>query len=162
VIILEDFQDHQFALKDRKVGLGLDHSKMVLAKLAKFHAASAVQYEYQEGIFTDELVKKFPPMAKDSPYYQSMENILNTFRRKVTSWPGYDHYKEIFEKWDVSKVISILTEIAEPTKSGFVVLNHGNLWMNNLLYRENKDEASDVTFIDFQSSFWGSPAYDFL
>jgi hypothetical protein len=45
IIVLDDLSGFGYVLKDRKVGIDLEHAKLVLSKLAKFHAASAIQYE---------------------------------------------------------------------------------------------------------------------
>ena len=37
------------------------------------------------------------------------------------------------------------------------VLNHGDMWINNFLFTKDK---SDVVFVDFQESFFGSPGID--
>lgn len=45
MIVLEDLKADGYELFDRKIGLDLDQAKLVLTKLAKFHAASAVRYQ---------------------------------------------------------------------------------------------------------------------
>lgn len=41
--------------------------------------------------------------------------------------------------------------------SGFTVLCHGDLWINNVMFKED-----DVKMFDFQATAWASPAYDIL
>lgn len=45
IIVLDDLKAAKFQMMDRKTGLNLEQTKMVLAKLAKFHAASAIRYQ---------------------------------------------------------------------------------------------------------------------
>lgn len=45
IIVLEDLRADGYEVLDRKLGLDLDHAKLVLTKMAKFHAASAVRYQ---------------------------------------------------------------------------------------------------------------------
>lgn len=43
----------------------------------------------------------------------------------------------------------------------FNVLCHGDPWINNFLFSyDTEKKPNDVIFIDFQMSFWGTPAYD--
>jgi hypothetical protein len=44
-------------------------------------------------------------------------------------------------------------------KCGLQVLNHGDVWTNNMMF---KLDTKEVLLIDYQLSFWGSPAYDIL
>lgn len=44
-IILDDLKAEGFQMLDRKVGLSFAQTKMVLTKLAKFHAASVIRYQ---------------------------------------------------------------------------------------------------------------------
>lgn len=45
IIVLDDLKAGNFKMLDRKVGLNMEQAKMILEKLAKFHAASAVRYQ---------------------------------------------------------------------------------------------------------------------
>lgn len=45
IIVLDDLKAANFVMLDRKVGLNMAQTKMLLAKLAKFHAASAIRYQ---------------------------------------------------------------------------------------------------------------------
>lgn len=51
LIVLEDLKAEGYGLGDRKEGLGLIETKMALAKLAKFHAASVIRYQKVSRIF---------------------------------------------------------------------------------------------------------------
>lgn len=57
VLVLEDLKETGYVLTERKVGIDLKVAKLLLEKLAKFHAASAVRFEtvslffFQSSIF---------------------------------------------------------------------------------------------------------------
>lgn len=52
VLVLEDLKIRNFEMADRRVGFNLEQTKLVLKKLAKFHAASVVHYQ-RVGFFID-------------------------------------------------------------------------------------------------------------
>lgn len=45
IIVLDDLKSEKYEMMDRKVGLNMDQTKMLLTKLAKFHAASVIRYQ---------------------------------------------------------------------------------------------------------------------
>ena len=45
IIVLEDLKAAKYEMMNRKVGLNLKQTKMLLEKIAKFHAASAIRYQ---------------------------------------------------------------------------------------------------------------------
>jgi Ecdysteroid kinase-like family len=45
IIVLDDLKAGNYEMLNRKVGLNMDQTKMLLTKLAKFHAASAIRYQ---------------------------------------------------------------------------------------------------------------------
>lgn len=47
------------------------------------------------------------------------------------------------------------------TPDAFNVLNHGDCWANNIMFRHNDKEELEETFlIDYQMCRWGTPAQD--
>jgi hypothetical protein len=80
----------------------------------------------------------------------------------VKSGPDYEKYSEVLDKWDYSKVAMSFIKVVEPMRNGFRVLNHGDVWVNNFLFKYEEGNLTDVQFIDYQLSFWGSPASDLL
>lgn len=49
---------------------------------------------------------------------------------------------------------------ANTTASTFKVLNHGDLWVNNFLFKYEEGQPIDVVFVDYQMSFYSSPGID--
>jgi aminoglycoside phosphotransferase (APT) family kinase protein len=48
-------------------------------------------------------------------------------------------------------------------RCGFQVLNHGDIWLNNMMFKSDEEgKPLDVSMIDFQGPFWGSPVNDIL
>lgn len=45
VIVLDDLKAEGYEMADRKVGVGIKEAKLIMKKLAKFHAASAIRYQ---------------------------------------------------------------------------------------------------------------------
>lgn len=45
IIVLDDLKAEQYEMLNRKVGLNMTQTKMLLTKLAKFHAASSIRYQ---------------------------------------------------------------------------------------------------------------------
>ena len=61
------------------------------------------------------------------------------------------------------KLMTIFMAIAEPMQGGLKVLNHGDDWVNNMMFKyDDEGRVLDTKFIDFQMSFWGSPANDLI
>ncbi|XP_065366133.1 uncharacterized protein LOC135959058 [Calliphora vicina] len=56
-----------------------------------------------------------------------------------------------------------LSEMQKPQEGDFEVLNHGDMWVNNMMFKydeQNSTQPQDVVFVDFQMSIWGSPGID--
>lgn len=46
------------------------------------------------------------------------------------------------------------------TESSYKVLNHGDFWVNNYLFKYEEGIPVDVIFVDFQMSYFSSPGID--
>lgn len=97
---------------------------------------------------------------KDSQVFCKM------FKRLIETISKIDGLEKIAMKlhdYDFLRLRCIFIATAEPMQNGFIVLNHGDNWVNNLMFKcDQSKQLSDVKFIDFQLSFWGSPANDLI
>lgn len=94
---------------------------------------------------------------------KSMIAFANFFKLLIeaTHACGYSDIADKIARWDQMKVMMTFMSSAEPMKCGFKVLNHGDTWCNNFLFKNDADGNSiDMRFIDYQMSFWGSPVTD--
>lgn len=51
-------------------------------------------------------------------------------------------------------------EFGRVDQSDFNVLNHGDFWCNNFLFKLDAGSIQDVCFVDFQLPKYGTPAHD--
>lgn len=109
----------------------------------------------------------------DNPKMNSPEQFekdSRTFRimyekmmKSTSSMTGFEKIVEKIQRWDFMRIMSIFMAVAEPMQNGFIVLNHGDDWLNNMMFKyDEKKQLLDAKLIDFQMSFWGSPANDLI
>lgn len=189
-------------MASRHEGLDLDHVKLVIERLSKFHAASAVLQE-NNGPYSDSLSEgmyndKLKPMM--DTYFNSnlvvMKESIKSFvngERYLKQMVDFSFFlsKKMSDKMFIihvsieqenykEKCFDKCKEITASNPNGFNVLNHGDLWTNNLMFKYDKDTLTDMLFvstflmfdicmnsddfissqIDLQLSVWGSPAID--
>lgn len=101
------------------------------------------------------------PNPADNPYFGAFMRMSHGFATAIKNYGDCDAYAEKVAKWDKVKILTQYIEVGEPMKCGFQVLNHGDFWLNNMMFKmDYENNAIDVSLIDFQLSYWGSPAAD--
>lgn len=102
-------------------------------------------------------------MDEHSPFTKGLMNILQAFKEVVKSFKGCETYADKIERWNNLKYLNSWLEVAEPMRCGFQVLNHGDLWSNNVMFTvDDAKNPTNVQLIDFQTPFWASPSHDLL
>ncbi|XP_018561758.1 uncharacterized protein LOC108903900 [Anoplophora glabripennis] len=157
IIVLEDLTTLGFQMLPRHIGFDLDHCFRVVEKMAQLHAASVIMYEkdpslvkhYGEGLYADnKLVREWVKVG-----YQS---VIDACSR----WPGFEKYgyklhalgDEALERGFAAQKRKL---------GGFHVLNHGDLWVNNMMFLyDSQQKLKDLRFVDFQMLIFTSPAID--
>lgn len=160
LIVLEDLQSQGYNVLNSIEGLNFEQAKLVLVQLAKFHAASAVFRDKIKLDKTDSDLlnrKRSMIIREDDPVIKGSIALVKAFKKALASYADCHRYLEKISKWNMTKVVTTFTDVAIPMQNGFEVLNHGDLWTDNILFN---DDHSEVKFIDFQLSFWGGPAAD--
>lgn len=160
VIVLEDLAEKKFVMADRTKGLDLNHILMSLRQLARMHAASAVidaqnpkAFEHLDtGFFT----------RKTDVFHVMFESLCEAMIEEVDTWEGYEYYAKKLPQ--VRKNLVKNAQRAFDCDDGdFHVLNHGDLWTNNLMFTyDDAGNPTDSILLDFQFSAMGSPALDLI
>ncbi|KAH8390827.1 hypothetical protein KR200_007237 [Drosophila serrata] len=160
-IIFEDLSLEHYTVADRRKKLDLEHTHLLLEKLAKFHAAGAVLAERQPGIFSKNYDRGF--FNKHTRAYGPiMTNLLEALSRSLSSDPDLgQRYKA-----KIDMLVQRLMDYGERSTSinpgDFVTLAHGDLWTSNFMFQYDAKDGhpTNAIFIDFQFSVWNSPAID--
>jgi len=161
IIVLDDLKAEGYETVNRKECLSLELSKCFLSKIAKFHAAGAKVLQ-TEGMLHDCFDRNSPNAAKpdiESPLSLTFIRIHDEFIKSLRSYGGCDEYVNKVKKWNRKLIATGYMYENKPMKCGLQVLNHGDVWTNNMMF---KLDTKEVLLIDYQLSFWGSPAYDIL
>ncbi len=144
VLVMENLQCHGYTdAPNKKKGLSLDHAKVVLAEVARFHALGYVYLknfpggikagrEAHEVFLTDYL------HAKPSPgMVQLRKGMFHNIRLMVEliQEPGQD-LVGILDRFHRERDVFVhLSRLNSPNPEGFNVPCHGDLWYNNMLFK---------------------------
>ncbi|XP_070494590.1 uncharacterized protein [Chironomus tepperi] len=163
IMVLEDLNVEGYQMISKKVGLDLQQTKIVLSKLAKFHAASAVRFVKDNKTQSHCLnrVATHVKHSPDSPIISSMRTLFNKLIQVAQTFSS--DYSDKMAQWPLDVLMDSYFDVAHPMKCGLMTLAHADLWINNVMLKQDSNGNSiDVKIIDYQMSFWGSPNADLI
>ncbi|XP_070509090.1 uncharacterized protein [Chironomus tepperi] len=162
VIMLEDVKVNGFDTMIPSIHEDFEISKMIVKRLAKFHAAGYyLQDEKKIDATTfDSCIFK---LGKNSEkmFGDGYEALLST----MSSWDGFEKYLKPIEKFkEVALKKALKTYLPSSSPNAINVLNHGDFHFKNMLYKISKDDGKieDFMMLDFQICVYGSPAIDLI
>ncbi|XP_042874596.1 uncharacterized protein LOC122254790 [Penaeus japonicus] len=150
LIFLEDLRPRGFKMFDRRKGLDVAHTSLVLKELAKLHAASLLLQKKEPNYFEDTLLHKgWANMTNDgSGIFTMFEGVMDTAVLMLKKLGGYESAISWTESTK-SKLQEIFEKQMEPCKHQVIL--HGDAWNNNLLFKYSEDGAPlEVMLIDLQ------------
>ncbi|BFF89023.1 uncharacterized protein DMAD_07872 [Drosophila madeirensis] len=161
-VLMNDLGQDGFKNLNRRECLNLEQTKIALRKLAQYHAATAMMIEVN-GPFPDVFMNGMLGTNKDA-IRAFMEGMLGPFQAKFLEHLEHikdgEQYRDKLTK-TFSQFASQFVKLSEYDPSQFCVLNHGDCWMNNLLFKlDSKGEVEDMVFVDFQNPNYGPPVQD--
>lgn len=188
-IVFNDLKVEGFRTASREAGLDWAHASLILKQLGKLHATSLVLAKKVSAfhivtkvisktklishlsIKDPEIVKRYHSgMLSEATLLKTdtFENMFGAFLKGLidttTKWAGYEKITAHLQRFS-DNFRKVLLDAAKPRASDrYVVLNHGDLWTTNFMYAYDDAAQPEVPtraiFIDFQLSFYGSPACD--
>nr|XP_024214048.1 uncharacterized protein LOC106682286 isoform X4 [Halyomorpha halys] len=159
-ILLEDLTDFGFRTVRRQSCLDFDHGVIAIRNIARFHAMSKVLQD--RGIINP---------LDTQPY--SLIGDKNTV--KSFFYKGYEAVSEGIKKYwgrewfeladklrlPLEYLLEKMLGIGLDIENRFCVLNHGDCWSNNLMFKYDwRNKPIAVRFLDFQAPHYNTPAID--
>lgn len=134
-IIFEDLKPKGFCLGNRLKGLDQKHVDLVIKKIAKFHACSMVLKERNEEDFSEFKEGMIRDDATTRTYFTTM---MKTFTEEIKSLDDLDKYSA-----KLSIIADLIVEqgkeMFEESKFPIKVLIHGDLWVNNMMFKYDEN-----------------------
>jgi hypothetical protein len=160
VLVLEDLNRLGYKMADRRRGLDLPHCQLALRSLAQFHGMSVALYKKDPSsmsLFHETFYKEEQRQLLSSTFVPGIQAMASV----VAKWPGYERFADRIRKMAETIVTNVI-EVVKPTDGSLSVLNHGDFWTNNMLFKYSSGSAvpEEAMFLDFQASRFTSPALD--
>ncbi|CAL1685246.1 unnamed protein product [Lasius platythorax] len=161
LLVIEDLAPLGFRIACRQAGLDIPHCILAIRGLARFHATSVAVCEkepnqkqmYSRGIFNSE----HPPEMSEF-FIQGVKHLAE----EMANWPELKKYSEKVAKL-TDRIYQIGIEASKFSEDDFNVINHGDCWVNNMMFKYNDDgKPIGHIFVDFQLCVYTSPAVDLL
>lgn len=161
-IIFEDLIEKNYKMANRTNGLDLAHAKMIIKKLAKMHLISLI-YNQENNHELEKFFNRGMFCRQANGINSYFETNFDYLIKEIERWnPGWEYYVKKLNKMK-KNLIENARKVFDPCDTDFNVLVHGDLWINNIMYKYNDNNIpEDVIMVDFQMCKWGSPAIDLL
>lgn len=153
-ILLEDLQAKSFKLFNSAEtrSTDIDHAIIVVKELAKLHGISFALNDQNPEIF-NRFKKVEEPLVKELTIANTIKFKNVAFDRAINCLCPVKN-KEAIEKMQILKesyVEQILSCVSEPTSK--FVINHGDCWINNAMFRYEQVHKKFQNFLSFRFSF---------
>ncbi|KAF3420470.1 hypothetical protein E2986_06128 [Frieseomelitta varia] len=164
ILIMENLLERGFAMKDRQKGLPLQHCRLVLQQLARLHAGSVAVFEENPEIVDSFIDGGILSSKCPKTFIRMMEVSLLRIAEQMKMWSDEKCARTASKLIKLSETIGAeCVHIYDYDIDEFCVLNHGDCWINNIMFKENeKGQPVELLLVDYQMSVYTSPAIDLL
>lgn len=136
VIIMEDIRPKGYKMWNKFKPVNYEHTSMVVKELAKYHAITFAMKEMEPEIFEEykNLTDIFNVGLKMGPEKTLPTFIMGLEKAKNSLKPHEDFYLEKIDYLQKNFREILLQMTDGPFAEPFCVLNHGDAWINNMLF----------------------------
>ncbi|KAM7348680.1 uncharacterized protein ACRADG_007935 [Cochliomyia hominivorax] len=163
--VFQDLGSLGYGLASRELGMDENHASLVLRRLAQFHSISVIVNQKDPNLmksFNTGILAKGAIQRDNSTFYCLIKASCEALIDLTKTWKGYEKIVPKLEN-HLRNLRLKLSEMQKFQDDEFQVLNHGDMWVNNMMFKydsTNAQQPQDVVFVDFQMSIWGSPGID--
>lgn len=148
IIVLEDLKTLNFVLANRLIGLDEAHVMLGLKKLARFHATSLIIHKQNPKAFESFNIGMFNRKVK--AFNDVFINVFKIAADEISAWPGFESYATKMKNIEESFIESA-TRCFDVESDDFCVLNHGDIWTNNLMFQyADNGQVEDAILVRLQ------------
>ncbi|GAB0088784.1 LOC111597534 [Sergentomyia squamirostris] len=161
IIIFDDITKYGYEMHDEGF-FDFDNAIKIVKKLAKYHALSYYmndnKYSNKIDFQNMETFMKESNMDRLKMFFAGLDILHN----ELLEWPGFEFIAEKMSKQN-EKLIENIVPVYKPNpQTGINVLCHGDFHIKNMMFVKSGKDIDKVMFLDYQISFWGSPAVDLI
>lgn len=138
-IIFEDLCCEGYQLKCRQLGLDLPHALLVMRKLAQYHALTMIMAEHEP----ETIVDRYPfgllhmDAIKSQPFKLLFGTQLLKLAALISDCEGFGTITRKLYRYHEHFTERVLKSVY-PLRGALNVLNHGDLWVNNIFFKYNE------------------------
>lgn len=159
-LLLEDLCASGYRMEDRNEQLNFEQCQAILSALAAFHAASYHLHQMKPALIQ---------AVAHETLFTHRTFVKKSLEVGLDMWSKIMHHEQIPSKFIqrlptlIDKILQDLPSILSASIFEFNVLNHGDLWTSNILFKYNNNGHIEAAkMIDFQNCRWTSPANDLI
>ncbi|XP_022823365.1 uncharacterized protein LOC111354259 [Spodoptera litura] len=158
VIILEDLKESGYFMLDKFEPLQDNNIKSVLKTLAIFHSLSHVLRNKEPATY-DLYKNMLPDMTNISP--EELKNSFKSLDDFVATIIENEAHRKILKN-KISNTLDIAPKLAKEEDPKYLVIQHGDVWVNNILFKQEDGAAVRSILIDYQVAKTNNPSVDLL
>ncbi len=132
IFVFEDLKALDYESIDRLAFLDLEHCKLLMRKLGKFHAASVKLQETKPDVYKIYDFGMYKEYTKGYNFIDYAAASFQLFLDIIRDWEGFEKISEKLEKITDNFRDNVLACMKQ--SSEFKVLNHGDIWTTNAMF----------------------------
>lgn len=147
-LVMEDLGESGYKMANRRNQLDFEHCAATLRTLARFHALTAKVYE-QDPELIESVSTEFYNQENKEKMAAFLDYLFPVLAQAVDNWGEKARFAPILR--DLGEFVwEKLVHVVRRSET-FNVLNHGDMWVNNIMYKFTDDGAvENAKLVDFQ------------